>query len=523
MKARAVLALLALLSTSSLSAAAEEVSEGHYLDPSGRRVAFEPVYESWFGADRYERNWGRMLGENAGLLVFELGVYWFDPELNFVDWQFPDLGSKLTSREAFRFDDNLLHTNYLFHSFAGASHYVFTRTNGFGVIGSFTAAAASSALYEMLLEWKELVSFNDLVVTPIGGTAMGEFFYHLGNYLNSEQPRPRLEVHPPPGAFARGSAKTVLGIPRVVHDAIDEPAQPLRVEPDELGLSSAYAHRFRVALTQDSLQNDAGKMGGLFGLDGEFELAAMPGFLRPGRFERWFDQGNFTSFDLRLAFGSGGRDSELCFDSHLFGSYAQDLRATPEGTTGYANEAALGPGLCYRNRKLLGRVDQYGVVHLPRPVERLWLRLGPAELRLEADASLDFASLYSAAFERYARRFGREGVKSSLRRHGYFHGWGFSAGAGAALRASGFEVAARARWGRYESIDGVERMQEDVTFEPHHSETVANVAGHVGFEPEGSKLATRLELVHDVRGGKMGSFEAWREDRRLSVALGVRF
>jgi hypothetical protein len=169
-----------------------------------------------------------------------------------------------------------------------------------------------------------------LIVTPLGGTAMGEFFYHLGDYLSSEQPRPRLEVLPESGSFARSSARTVLAIPRGLNSALDEPKKPPLVARDELGLSTAYAHRFRVLVGQDSFGNELGDVGETFSLDGEFELAAMPGFLRPGRFQRWFTQGNFTSFELRLALGAqGGRDSELCFDSHLFGWYTiprQDLR-----------------------------------------------------------------------------------------------------------------------------------------------------------------------------------------------------
>jgi hypothetical protein len=123
---------------------AEPAREGFYYVPSGARVPFEPTYEGWLGSGRYQPNYARAVVENGILLLLELGVYWFDPDLNIVDWQFPDVGAKLTSREAFRFDDNLMQTNYLFHSFAGASHYVFTRTNGLGVLGSFGAAALSS-------------------------------------------------------------------------------------------------------------------------------------------------------------------------------------------------------------------------------------------------------------------------------------------------------------------------------------------------------------------------------------------
>ncbi len=70
-------------------------------------MAFGPLYDGWFGADRYQPDYARAGIEHAITFAVELGVYWFDPSQNVVDWQFPNLGSKLTSCEGFRFDDNL--------------------------------------------------------------------------------------------------------------------------------------------------------------------------------------------------------------------------------------------------------------------------------------------------------------------------------------------------------------------------------------------------------------------------------
>ncbi len=81
-------------------------------------------------------------------------------------------------------------------------------------------------------------------------------------------------------------------------------------------------------------------------------------------------------------------------------------------------------GLRFVSQQLLGREDQFGIVHLFAPVQRLWWRIGPALVTLDADVAPDFASLHSQAYESFAERYGREGTKSSLRRHGYFHGWG---------------------------------------------------------------------------------------------------
>jgi hypothetical protein len=50
--------------------------------------------------------------------------------------------------------------------------------------------------------------------------------------------------------------------------------------------------------------------------------------------------------------------------------YGQNFEVRPSGVHGHASETSLGTGLCYVNQRLLGRVDQYGVINLVRPAER---------------------------------------------------------------------------------------------------------------------------------------------------------
>ncbi len=500
---------------------ASQVERGFFIDQRGRRVAFEPLYEGWFGAQRYELYPLRAILENIGLLGVEVALYWSDPSSNFVDWQFPDLGSKLTSREAFRFDDNLLRTNYVYHPFAGTIHYVTTRANGFGVLPSFAAAAGSSAIYELLLEWKELVSLNDLVVTPFGGTAMGEFFYQLGNYINSEPVD--AESHSGVGEVLHEGVEATLGLPRDLHDAIDSPRPPPSVPKDNLGLSSAYFHRFRALAALESIDTPSGPAGPLLGWDLDFALAAMPGFLRVGKFKRSFSNGNFTSFQGRLLFARGAHDSELLFDSHLFGRYEQDVRAAADGKSGYANEVALAVGLDYFTTAARHRGDAYGIVHLLKPTERLWLELGPAQLHFATEAAIDFAAVHSIAYETYAQVYGEEGTKSSLQRHGYAHAWGFSGGALATLAYGGLELGARARFGHYESLEGADRTQEEVTQEMHGTEDILRVSSYLRAEPTRSPFAGKLELAVDSRRSSLREIIGKRRDVRFLTAFGLRF
>lgn len=499
-------------------------SRDFYVDSTGVTVAFDPMYESWFGSNRYQPNYGRALLENSLMMAFEVAIYWYDPAINVVDWQFPDLDSKLSSSEAVRFDDNLLRTNYVFHPIAGSSHYLFTRVNGFGVPASFAVAVGSSAAYELLFEWRELVSVNDLVVTPFGGMAMGEFFHQLNNYLNSEPPSVRTELRASPGAVVRGAAASTLGAFRRAHDELDDPPAPLRAPVDNLGLSSAYGHEFRIRMEQSAIENGDRRSSTLYAFASELELQAMPGFLRPGRFSRWYANGNFTSFDLRIGFNGASRENEMAFDSHLAGWYSQDIERSSGGLRGYAFESGLANGLVYVDRKWIGRRDEYGIVHLPHPVQRAWLFFGPAALELSTDVSADFASVHSASYALYAERFGTAGTKSSLMRHSYTHSWGASAGGAANLLLDSFEIGALARFGHYESIDGIERAQDEVVNDTHAVERILEFRAHMQLEPRSSSVSARVEYRATRRDSRLADdFRQSSTFRSLTVGLGLRF
>ncbi len=515
--------LVGILAAAPRNASAQPATD-FYIDLRGQRVEQGPTYDAWVAARRYERNYSRAALENGAIVLIELATYWYEPQSSVVDWQFPDLESKLTSSEAFRFDDNLIRTNFILHPIAGSSHYLFTRVNGFDVASSFGVAAASSALYELVLEWRELVSANDLLVTPFGGMAAGEFFFQLGNYLNSEQPEIETEVRGNAGSIARGGARSTLGFPRMIHNAMDGPEQLPRVAIDNLGLSSAYGHSFRLRLGQESLFDEHGNLGELLRVSGEFEIAAMPGFLRPGRFQRFFANGNFSSFELVVGSGDGGQNTELFFDSHLLGLYGQDLSTSSKG---WANEIALASGLRFVDRRQLGESDQYGIVDLPHPSERAWIGLGSAQLELGANASFDFCSIHSAAYDRYALVFGDDGSKSSLVRHGYVHTWGISGELEGAITLGAMEIGGKVRHGHYESIDGLERRQELVTRDSHSRETMTDLRAHLQLEPEGAAVTTRFEVGEIHRGSTLesalGRFRAESVIRTMSVEIGLHF
>jgi hypothetical protein len=274
---------------------------------------------------------------------------------------------------------------------------------------------------------------------------------------------------------------------------------------------------------QDFVTNDEGYTGAATAFGAASELVAMPGFLRPGKFDTWFGGGNFTRLGVRVSFDNSLREFDLQADAHLFGYFEQDIRAVAGGRRGHASEVGFHTMLHYSERALFGRRDQYGLVHLLGPVGSFWFERGSTKFRLGADVAPDFAAPLSLAYDAWTEEFGPEGTKSSLLAHGYYFAWGASAGAHASVSVDGGSLSATARYGRYESIDGFERMQEQVTREVHLNDEILELGANLSLEPRGTPLTLRMEAAHIGRRSVMPPVTVQRWDQRLGASLGVRF
>jgi hypothetical protein len=79
-----------------------------------------------------------------------------------------------------QWDSDLHWINYLAHPYWGAAYYVRARERGFDERASFWYSVAMSTAYEFGAEALfEQPSLQDLVVTPVGGIILGEYFMGL--------------------------------------------------------------------------------------------------------------------------------------------------------------------------------------------------------------------------------------------------------------------------------------------------------------------------------------------------------
>lgn len=486
----------------------------YYFDANRRLVRFKPAYHDWFGKRR-NRYYLRTAAEQVGALAAELGYYWLKAESNVEDWDFPNFKDRFLTLDAVRFDNNLSITNFVIHPLAGAMYYNIARINGLSIYESVTVSALSSALYEWWLEWLEKVSVNDLVFTPAGGWAPGEFFFKLETYLASA---------PGGGAWGNRAMMYTLGAPVYLHHQLEEPRPPLPLAADSLGFSSAFWHQFDVGYGFSAVDNDRARSGFVHDVNIDAKLYAMPGFLRPGRFGTSFSDGNFSDVETRMSFDhTGWAEVDLKFSNDFAGYYAQDLEGSSTRLSGHALLAGANTSVQYVKRWLLGRQDMWALAHVVGPDVRYWLYSHGLSVELKATAHLDAVGIRSLPYNDWRSDFGAAGTKTELQNHGYYFGVGTSGEFAARLAYGGAELGASGAIGIYDSVEGIDREQPTVTRDVHNRDQLFELGTWFGYTVPEAPVHFGLRAEQTLRRSQMPPLVSKRWDRRLATELGLRF
>jgi len=461
--------------------------------------------------------------ENAGWLAVGLVYYWGYPELNKADWDRPSLGDRF-SLSIFRFDNNSSITNHVIHPFAGAAYYGFARVNNLGPGPAAAYGLAGAFLWEFALEWRELVSVNDLVFTFLGGLAPGEFFFQAGEYATSA---------PVSGAVSAVGAWT-LGMPRSVHARAAGDRAPIPPALDGVGLSTTRWHKGLFAARLGA-SSTATRAPPLFGVLAEARIVALPGFDRAGHFSATFSHGAFTEGRLSLDTSARG---DLAFDARfeavMLGRYAQHMTRAPgeRAPTGHASMVGLATAIRYLDHRVGPLDEQVAVTHVLGPALSLWGRRGALWGRLDARAFADFAAIRSLAFEawregRAAQGLPTDEVKSVLVKQAYqFHAGG-SARVGAAVGLGVFELAVVGAAGRYTPLEGLDRKEEDVTRVERGGEALleleAALSARFARRPDLPGPEVRLSFAALRHASRFADARVTRDDAQARLNVGVGF
>ena len=437
----------------------------------------------------------RLAGEYV-LFLTGGAVWYFIDDRNIADWDYESLQQRLTL-DAFRYDNNTFAINFIYHPLSGAAFHAFARSNDLGMLESIGWGFLVSAGWEVVLEFKERISINDTLVTTGAGIPLGEFVYKLGLHLRD------------------GPAwmKWVLAFPVAFHDAWDG------VGSDE-GPSRFYT-RFRIAYDVGGARADGGDAFPVHGVGFDGVIASIPGYLREGRFERFFTEGDVVSLAFRVGIGEGS-GLDVLSDVTLLGLHRQDIGAGAGGLHGEAITIGTSLAWLYRAEEHERWSDRISILGLPGLALDAHVLSGATALHLGLRGWATFSGVESHAFDAWESANPAQRSKSILERERYYYAWGLWARAHLELVLGPVTLGGLVSWATFDSDEGLDRTQEELTADVAAFDDALDLRAYARLGPLAGPLYFELALTRRTRTSRVERARAEHELVRAEALLGLQ-
>ncbi len=443
--------------------------------------------------------------------------YWTNKDLNARDfdlyWNWPTFRRKILGQET-RFDRNAFWTNAYSHPRSGFMLHSVGRANGLGVGESVVLNAAATWLWEVGVEFRERPSLNDLIVNPVAGLALGESIFQLGLFFRRS----------PDNALNR-SAGVAFSPLASLHDRLDG-RRPKRDAGDDLGFSREVWHRFQLRLLTTTTFADTGRRDDV-GFGVETELVTIPGWGRPGTWGAVARAGSWSTLRLGMGMSAGEvSETDMLARVLLFGYAWQRMsRDGDERPRGVGFLLGLANAFDFETRREPGyRSDLLGNINVLGPIMEVSVHRGGVWVRATLEGYIDFAMVRPRSLDAYlATQPDSTGIKSVVRWYGYEYAWGITGRGRLLVESRGWHLGIEGTWDRFDSIEGHDRMQEEVTDDFHLIDHRLVLRSTLGFQPEGSHLRVNLAVEHRRRDGSIPAKAVATQLKETSLIVGISF
>ncbi len=422
---------------------------------------------------------GRAVLEGIGHFIYATSSYWIRQDVMKEDWEYQftwaDQKRRFLFIDGMRFDSNTFEFNWT-HAGAGAIYYNYARSNHLNPLTSFLYTVTASYAWEFFVEFKEVVSINDMICTPIGGVSIGEAFFQLGRFFRSQKPTLLNRI-------ARFASNPILSFSDWIdHKKYKDTNQYAWTEDYPYDCSINLSPRFDTLLGNDT--NSYLNMG----IESQFIL--IPEYGSVGAYSQGVNHPFFTQLDVAISMSTKGvYEFDAYAKSVFFGYFKQNIRSAthPDSSNNeIANTSTddrigysffLGAASAFNlitqdpNRIPSSKnspdmtqyeylTDKLSIIHLCGPTVDFSLYHRGLILRLTADAFVDFALSKSHAYKKYSELHTIGQTKSTLQNHGYYYGFGLTLASALQLDYANFQLKGKAKYHYYDSIEGLDRFQK---------------------------------------------------------------
>lgn len=481
---------------------------------------------------------GRAVLEGLAHFAYATASYWIRQDVMMEDWEYlfnwKDQKRRFLFIDGMRFDSNNFTFNWT-HAGAGAIYYNYARANRLNPLESFLYSFGASYFWEFAIEFREVVSINDVISTPMGGISIGESLFQLGRLFRSKKP-----------TFLNKIASFLSNPVLSINGWLDR-----KKYKNQYAFDMDYWSDSRVSIGSRFDTYPGSDTNSFLQLGFESQISLIPEYGQPEVSSRTIKHTAFTEFNIGGTFNRKGIYEFHAFaKSVLFGYFKQNIHPekshansynpnnrdnniiNPDDETAPYNHGdyvgySLFCGLasCFDTFKkdpvivaeLTGdensvdfpdRNDKFCIINLLGPTVDFSLFHKDLKVRLVADAYGDFSLIHSHAFKKYSQlnEFGQ--TKSTLENHGYYYALGITLSSMLQVNYSNLEIKGIFKYYYFDSIEGLDRFQKDIAdeddFDLKDHRWRYNIS--LGYRISHTPVQLVLGLEHWKRKGYIGDF-----------------
>jgi hypothetical protein len=306
-------------------------------------------------AHKRKKNVLRVTWEIASLLGIAQALYYVFDEASQADWDYTveDFPERLTTWKHWKMDDNRRSFN-LTHVYSGSLPYIVGRSNGLTTLESYFATLVFSSIWEIGAEFREVVSINDQIVTTMGGAAIGETLYQMGQVLRQR-----------PGVIEQAFA-TILDPMGTLNYWLDGRTHLYSDRSFQTEQHAAFTAHIGYTLTkgEDGRGHGASQPHLLtFGVRG---LVSNAGVYVPGTNQKWLNGTVLSQLLVQAKFSTESFEEFYALSRNILAGYHKKNITFDANSQLQGYSLLVGPanGIEYRGRQNGRQTDWYGVFNV---------------------------------------------------------------------------------------------------------------------------------------------------------------
>jgi len=408
-----------------------------YLRQDNRSLGIETLDDERFKYRRSALQLGSLLS------VYTSG-YLLRLDLSRPDFELDASGSgEYSNWTDFSYDVNYRYYNWG-HVYAGVTYYQIARANGLSIIESMLANTLASALWEYAVEYREVFSIGDQVITTFGGLTLGEAMRQVASIFQSTRDR-------------QSYVAALLDLP-TAYNTWRRQGQLLRK------MLGRYQH-FDIFLSSVKIQSvQATDNYTAWQLGVDSRVINIKNFFNAGKQTSIIAHTTLTDLIAYTEFGNGVGLNYYTFAKNAYaGLWYKNISVTKQGKQGYYMLLAPASALEYRSRDYEQKRDWHGVIN----VLGASVNAGYIHSALKTSVSwgvfADFAMVRAYALDKYRAEHSIVGIRKVVRDRRYYYAYGYTQLWALGLEYKLFDL--KLKWTKhgFNSLDNNNRLVQEQT------------------------------------------------------------